>query len=396
MNIPQGFKVGSVHCGLKTVKGALDLGIVAADGPATAAGVFTQNKIVAAPVVLSQANLKKGRARAIVVNAGNANACTGKPGFSDAETMCQLTAEYLGCKPDDVLVASTGIIGEYLPMAKIQAGIADAAGQLRSTSAALKDVAQAIMTTDTVPKLSSRSVKIRNKTIRLVGVCKGAGMIAPNMATMLGFVMTDAVITPATLRAALASAVDETFNTITVDDHTSTNDCVLALASGAAGNASITKGGPGFKRFADGLTDVCRDLSEQIVRDGEGATRIARVEVRGACSTADARLAARAIAASPLVKCALHGADPNWGRIVSAVGYSGARIDAEKMSCRIGGQTVFRRGMAAVADKKKLANCMAEKEVHVLVDLAMGRGRYSCLMCDFSKDYITINADYHT
>ena len=393
---PQGFQAAGVACGIKTQAGAMDLGLLLADTPAAAAAVFTTNKVVAAPVVLGRETIQTGRLRAVVVNSGNANACTGEQGMADARTMARLAAEAVGASPGEVLVSSTGIIGRPLPMDRIPAGIAQAAGQLDRTPDAAEAFARAIMTTDTAMKASAAQADIGSARVTVAGVCKGAGMISPRMATMLAYLTTDARIGPAALRSALRAAADASFNTITVDGHTSTNDTAAVLASGAAGGPEIAEDTADFDRFASLLAGVCAELARKIVADGEGATRVVEVRVEGARTEAEAALAARAVANSPLVKCAVHGGDPNWGRTVSAVGYSGAAFDADKLRHWIGDELVFAGGMPTRYDLARCQEHMAGSRVLLRVDLGAGKAAYTCTTCDLSRDYVAINADYHT
>jgi glutamate N-acetyltransferase/amino-acid N-acetyltransferase len=393
---PRGFRAAGAACGLKTKPGTPDLALLVADSPAAAAALFTTNKVVAAPVVLGRRTVRSGRLRAVVVNSGNANACTGAQGLRDAKAMAALAAKALGVKPAEVLVGSTGVIGHFLPMDKIAAGIRDAAARLDRTPAAAESFARAIMTTDLVLKTSAVQGKIGAATVTVAGVCKGSGMIAPNMATMLAYLTTDANIGPAALRSALKAAADISFNAITVDGHTSTNDTVAILASGAAGGPEIVAGTPEFAAFADLLRAVCQDLAAKIVADGEGATRVIEVRIEGAKSDKDARLAARAVANSPLVKCAVHGGDPNWGRVVSAVGYCGAKINEKKLRHWIGDVLVFDAGLPTAFDRAAAEALMRRPRVLLRLDLGLGPAAYTCWTCDLSKEYVSINADYHT
>ena len=393
---PKGFQAAGVACGVKTQADVRDLGLLVADEPAEAAAVFTTNKVVAAPVVLGRDTIKSGRLRVVVVNSGNANACTGEQGMADARTMARIAAEAVGAAPDEVLVSSTGIIGHPLPMDRITAGIRDAAGRLDRSSEASEAFARAIMTTDTAMKTSAAQADIGSAHVTVAGVCKGAGMISPNMATMLAYLTTDARIIPAALRSALRAAVDVSFNTVTVDGHTSTNDTVAILASGTADSHEIAEGTAAFERFASLLKDTCIALALQIVADGEGATRVVEVRVEGARTKADAALAARAVANSPLVKCAVHGGDPNWGRVVSAVGYSGAGFDAARLRHWIGDELVFADGMPTQCNLPRCQEHMAGNRVLLRVDLGAGNAAYTCTTCDLSRDYVAINADYHT
>ncbi len=395
---PRGFKAAGGTFGIK-VSGKPDLALIAADVPCRVAAVFTTNKVKSEPVAVNQKHVARGACRAIICNSGNANASTGKRGTADALAMCNAVADQLGCKPSEVLVNSTGIIGHHLPMQKILPGIAVLAGRLAAGPAADAEAAIAIMTTDLVPKAAVRRIKIGGKTVTLGGICKGSGMIAPNMATMLAFITTDVAIAAAPLRAALKAAVnaDASFNRISVDQHTSCSDTVAILASGLAGNASINSTtSAAFRAFAAALADLSRDLSYQIVKDGEGATRVIRVRVTGAKSDSDALKIARAVADSPLVKTAAHGGDPNWGRIVTAAGYAGAAVNPLKLSLKLGPVAVFQRGEPVKFDLPKVQQIVAAKEVLYDLSIGLGKARTEVLTCDLSRDYIAINADYHT
>ncbi len=391
---PLGFRVGSASCGLKAGN-ALDIAVLVCDRPAATAGIFTTNKVFAAPVAICRERLVGGRAQALVVNAGNANACTGPTGLRDAEAMTTRLARCLDIEHKKVLVASTGIIGHRLPMPKVRTGIDDAVDNLSYSARAGRDFARAIMTTDRSPKMALRQIKIGRSTIRIAGVAKGAGMIAPNMATMLCFITTDAAISSALLKRLLKRSVDTSFNTITVDNHMSTNDTAIIMASGLAGNATL-KTTASASKFAKALDGVCLDLALQMVSDGEGATKRMDVRVRGARSLADARTAAFAIANSPLVKCALFGSDPNWGRIVYAVGSCGVDCNQGRIDCKIGPVYVFRKGKPVAANTRRLAKIMAAKVVEFTVDLHMGQAQFRCYGCDLTYDYVGINAEYHT
>ncbi len=358
---PLGFQVGSASGGLKTGQ-ALDIAVLTCDHPATTAGVFTTNKVFAAPVALCRERLVGGRAQALVVNAGNANACTGPAGLGDARGMTARLARSLDIHPEKVLVASTGVIGHRLPMAKVRAGIDAAIDNLSYSSRAGHNFARAIMTTDRGPKMAFKQLKIGRSTVRIAGVAKGAGMIGPNMATMLSFITTDAAISASLLSRLFKRSVDASFNAITVDNHMSTNDTAIIMASGLAGNATL-KTTASASKFAKALDEVCLELALQMVSDGEGATKRMDVRIRGAHSLADARTAAFAIANAPLVKCALFGADPNWGRIVYAVGSCGVDCNQGRIDCKIGPVFVFRKGKPVAADPGRLAKVMAAKVV---------------------------------
>ncbi len=391
---PLGFRVGSASCGLKSAN-ALDIGVVVCDLAAATAGVLTTNKVFAAPVALCRERLVGGRSQALVVNAGNANACTGPGGLRDAKTMTAQLARSLDIQPEKVLVASTGIIGHRLPMTKVRAGIDAAVDNLSDSSRAGRNFARAIMTTDRGPKMAFKQLKIGRSSVRIAGVAKGAGMIAPNMATMLAFITTDAAISSSLLSRLFKRSVDTSFNAITVDMHASTNDTTIVMASGLAGNATL-KTTASAGKFAKALDEVCLDLALQMVSDGEGATKRMDVRVRGARSLAEARTAAFAIANSPLVKCALFGGDPNWGRIACAVGSCGVDCNQGRIDCKIGSIPVLRKGKPVAADSGRLAKIMAAKVVQFTVDLRMGQAQFRCYGCDLSYDYVRINSEYHT
>ena len=406
---PAGFRAAATSAGIKKASGSLDLALIVSDVPGTrGAAVFTTNRVAAAPVVFSRKNLaaSRGRLRAVVVNSGNANACTGRPGERTCRLTAQAAAKVLGISPREVMVCSTGVIGLPLDPALIVNRLPGLKENL-STVADADDVAAAILTTDTVPKsavlrgwLGTRkkfgNKKTGGKTVHLAGVAKGSGMIHPRMATMLAYITTDLAIEKGALQAMLREAVNETFNRITVDGDTSTNDTVAMLANGAAGAPAVRRGTPDYKKVMAGLKELCRVLARKIVEDGEGATRIVEVEVRGARNAADAELAGRAVAGSALVKTALAGADPNWGRILCAVGYSGARVDAAKAEIRVGGMTLCRRGQPVKFDEAEGSRRRNQKEVHLLVDLHQGKASARFWTCDLTEDYIKINSLYRT
>lgn len=394
---PKGFRAAGGAFGIKR-SGKPDLALIASDVPASIAAVFTSVSIPSEPVQLGRKHVRGGVGRAIVCNSGCANASTGKQGLENALEMCRRVAEHLQCKPEHVLACSTGVIGHQLPMEKVLAGIDELSVRLDTSHMADMAAAHAIMTTDLVPKAAVRRIKLGKADVTIGGITKGSGMIAPNMATMLGFITTDAAISPAMLRVALkhAANADASFNRITVDSDTSPSDTVAVLANGMAENARIGVAGASSRKFTEALTDLCRDLAYQIVQDGEGATKVIRVVVEGAKNPADALRAARAVADSPLVKTAVHGGDPNWGRLTAAVGKSGAASKAEKLSVKIGPITVYDRGAPAAADLGTLEHLMNQREVTVTINLRMGKSRCEVLGCDLSREYITINADYHT
>ena len=392
----KGFRAAGVAAGIK-YEGRNDVALLVADAPCAAAAVFTTNRVAAAPVVYDRAIVKGGRIQAILANSGCANACTGEEGLKDAKLSALVTAGELGIDPKHVLVASTGVIGRRLPMDRLMAGMKAAVQALGSTAAHGLDAEKAVMTTDTRPKEACATVVIGGKKVTVGGMAKGSGMIEPNMATMLGFITTDAAVSPAMLRRALKLAIARSFNRLVVDGDESTNDSVFLLASGVAGNAPITHGGEDFELFRAALEAVCISLVKQMARDGEGATKFVTVTVRGAKSEKDAARAARAVAKSPLAKTSWFGRDPNWGRVLAAVGYSGAEV--VDMSAEVFYDKVwaFRRGqVAGEAQLAKLAKVLEKDEFEVVVDLHLGTGESSVYTCDFSLDYVHINADYTT
>lgn len=404
---PKGFRAGGVYAGIKQ-KQTPDVGLLVADAATSAAAVFTTNKVVAAPVVIGRKHIAGGSLRGIVLNSGNANACTGKQGERDAIAMCKQAAELVGCEPTEILPSSTGIIGHMLPMAKVSAGIARVAGELGDSHEHALNFAAAILTTDTRRKAAAATVKIGRQTVTLAGVCKGAGMIGPRMAgptpaskrmagmhaTMLAYLTTDAKVPPRVLQQLMAGASDESFNAVTIDDHTSTNDTAVLLASGASG-ASVTSAGD-RKKFGAALLEVCQSLAYQIAADGEGATKVVVIRVSKAKDDHTARTIARAIANSPLVKCAMHGNDPNWGRIVSAAGMCGVQYDPNRSVLKLQGTTVFRNGQPLPFDADKVSKDLATNEVTIDLTCGDGKSETTLWTCDLSKEYVTINADYHT
>ncbi len=392
---PKGFMAAGVSCGIKA-SGKPDLALLYCPSGAAAAAVFTTNRIVSASVGVCKEHLRSGRIYAAVLNSGNANACTGEKGIADAEKMCQTSARLLKIQPRQVLIASTGIIGHALPIRTVCKGIEQAAGCLCSRPVAGFNFAKAILTTDTRVKNAFRIVRLGKTTVRLAGTVKGAGMIGPNMATTLCVLTTDAAIRKPLLQKALRRAIDQSLNRLTVDGHQSTNDTAMILASGLSGNPVIQNQDRSYERFQEVLTDLCLDLSRQMALDAEGATRMFTVVVKEAASASDARRAARAVANYDLVKCAVHGADPNWGRIICAVGSSRVRLNPTKLTCQIGQITVFKNGKPARFDAKKVSEIIAQKEHTITVSLGTGNCSDFCMGCDLSRDYIRINADYHT
>lgn len=391
---PLGFTSAAVHCGIKPKAGALDLAVIAADRPASAAGLFTTNLAKAAPVIVSREHLDRsgGTARAVVVNSGCANACTGETGLRDARRMAHLVAQGLGCQDDQVLVASTGVIGVALPIGRVEAGIRAAMGQLRRDDNA--SAAVAIMTTDPFPKEHAVRVKTEAGTFTVGGIAKGSGMIEPHMATMLGFLTTDASVTPAVLHRALDESARDTFNAITVDGECSTNDSLFALASGASGVAIDERSYPAL---VDGLRAVSRTLALGIVRGGEGATKLIEITVRDAQSDGDARRVARTIANSPLVKTAVHGADPNWGRIVASAGRAGVIFDIDRTTVRVGGVLLFENGLPHDHESPRAAEHLKGTDIQIDVNVGTGGGCAATIWtCDLSADYVRINGEYRT
>jgi len=392
---PKGFLAVGVACGIKR-SGKADLGLIVCPGGAKAAAVFTTNKITAAAVQVSKHHIKSTKIYAVIVNSGNANACTGKAGIKNAIKMCSEAAKQIEVDPHEVLAASTGIIGEQLPIAKITKGIAKAAGKLSATARAGADFAEAIMTTDAQAKQACRKIQISGKTVTMAGAVKGAGMIAPNMATSLCFITTDAAITKPLLAKALKSAIGNSLNKVTVDGCQSTNDTAIILASGAAGNRPITSQCPRYRKFTNTLCNLCDDLARQMVLDAEGATRMFKVVVEGAATKAEAAKAARAIANYPLVKCAVHGADANWGRIIVAAGSAEVKLNPQKLSCRLDNIVVFKNGSPGKFDVKKASKVVSQKNHTITVNLGVGKSSDFCYGCDLSAEYVKINADYHT
>jgi glutamate N-acetyltransferase / amino-acid N-acetyltransferase len=395
--IPRGFSFSSAACGLK--KSGLDLGLLVSETPAVAAAMFTTNRVQAAPVRLSQMHLRQSRAkmRAVVVNSGNANCCTGSDGYSVSEaTSRKVARELAALDPSQVLVCSTGVIGLPMLVEKILKAVPALVRTRTGEPEAFSQFTRAIMTTDTRPKWAAANCRISGKAVRILGCCKGAGMIQPNMATMLAFLATDAGISPAMLSRALRSAVADTFNAISVDGDTSTNDTVAILANGESGAQKIARETAAFKTFRAALKKICRTLALKIVEDGEGAQRVIEIEVRGAPSDRAAGQIARTIANSPLVKTALAGADPNWGRILAAAGRAGVPFDFERVDIRLAGILVCRSGgehpfSERVAHKKMLA-----KYVPIVVEMHSGKGNARVWTCDFTGEYVNINASYRT
>ncbi|GFO55163.1 arginine biosynthesis bifunctional protein ArgJ [Geomonas sp. Red276] len=390
----KGFKFSAVEAAIKK-PGRLDLALIFSELPAQVSAVFTTNKVVAAPVVISRDRVKSGSCRALLVNSGNANACTGEQGMADALSCGRRTSEALGISDEELLIASTGVIGQPLPMDRFKKGIQPLVDGL--SMGTLEQVSEAIMTTDTFPKLERRSGEAGGVSYELQGVAKGAGMIEPNMATMLSFLVTDAAVDPAFLREAFVGAVDGSFNAITVDGDTSTNDTALIMANGAAGNPVIKAGTPEAAAFKALLDEILLSLAKQIVKDGEGATKFVQIRVKGAKSQAEAKKAAKSVANSLLVKTAFFGQDANWGRIIAAVGYSGVEVDPNRVGILFDDVVMVANGVFSGGDAEAAGSeVLKQKEFNVTIDLRLGSGEAVVYTSDLSYDYVRINADYRT
>lgn len=390
---PKGFKAVGIHCGLKHKK--YDLAVLLSEVPASVAGVFTTNAIQAAPLIVTKEVVQQtGQMQAVIINSGNANACTGKQGMIDALAMQEKTAERFGIASNLVGVASTGVIGEKMNMEPLLKGI----GQLKPTSTLEGSIqfSQAILTTDTVTKNTTYRTEVDGKEVIIAGAAKGSGMIEPNMATMLGFITTDANIQSSYLQEALKSVTDVTFNSITVDGDTSTNDMVLVLANGMAGNQSLSPAHPDWDSFIQTLHAVAQDLAKMIAKDGEGATKLIEVEVDGAMTDAEARKIAKTVVGSPLVKTAVFGCDANWGRVIAAVGYSGASVDPLGITIKIGDTTVVTDGEPVNFSEEELLLYLKQPEVKIFVGLNKGSGNGIAWGCDLTYDYVQINASYRS
>lgn len=389
---PKGFKAHGVESGIKK-KGGLDLALVVSEQPASAAGVFTINKVAAAPVIVSKEHLADGKARAVILNSGNANACLGEDGMRTARAMAAKAGQALGLTGEEVLVASTGVIGAAFPLEKALNGVAPLVSGLSSTGG--HTAAQAIMTTDLVSKEIALEFQIQGQPVRIGGMAKGSGMIQPNMATMLSVVTTDLDIPSELLKKALLAATEVTFNRITVDGDMSTNDSLFLLANGASG-ISVAAEGTEYDLFKAALTEVCKELARMCVRDGEGATKLIDIIVQGATTESEAEQAGRSVANSSLVKTAFFGEDANWGRILAAVGYSRIDFDPEKTEISLGDLPVYLNGTGLAFDEEKAAKILAEQEITVTIDLHQGQASATLWTCDFSYDYVKINGSYRT
>jgi len=389
---PRGFQAAGVHAGVYSDPERKDLALVYSDCPASAAAVYTSNRVQAAPIAVDRQHLGDGSARAVILNSGNANACTGERGLADAGRMCELAGAPLGIEPEDVLVCSTGLIGANLPMAAIEAAVPALVQALSPEGGG--DAAEAIMTTDTFAKSCAVELEADGVTFRVGAMAKGAAMIAPNMATMLSVVTTDAAMAPAPLKEILVDAVDRTFNCITVDGDMSTNDTVILLANGLAGTRADSD--KLRERLYTGVERVCRDLAQAIARDGEGATKLIAIRVDGARTEKEARRVGLAVANSNLVKTAVFGRDPNWGRILCATGYSGVDLDPDRVEVKLCGTAIYGGGAGLDIDVKELAKAMEADEIPIEIDLSMGSSTAEIFTCDLTYDYVRLNAEYTT
>lgn len=393
--LPQGFRAAGVYSGVKQDTSKKDLSLFVSETPCVAAGVYTQNLVVAAPVKLCRARTPSDSIRAVVANSGTANACTGGQGDRDAEQMSQLAAQVCGVGAEQVLVMSTGVIGEMLQMVKIAEGIAAASARLGDDEASLIDAATGILTTDTVHKVKMREIELDGVPIRVTGIAKGAAMIGPNLATMLALVLTDANLRAEDARVGLLDAADESFNCISVDGHTSTNDTVLLLANGAAGGPVLA--GSALSKFQATLVEVCEDLAQSIPADGEGASHFITVEIHGCRTRPEAVKIAKTVADSPLVKTAVAGNDPNWGRIVSAAGYSGVAFDPSKVSLLVNGMLLYEHGAPVKFDPDKVSESMqTSRDTSIVLLLEEGSESARFWTTDLTAEYVRLNADYHT
>ena len=399
----RGWRAGVAACGIKAFTAGAsalpgdqrdDLTVFASDHVCDAGGVFTTNKVKGASVVISQLHLKNNRVQALVVSSGNANTATGAQGFRDALQMAKLTADRLDLDPSQVLVGTTGVIGRYLPMDAVKRGIAEACAGLSPEGGA--SAARAIMTTDTVPKTHAIEFELDGMPVRVGGMCKGSGMIHPNMATMLAYITTDAGVAPGWMASLVKRIADRSFNQVTIDGDTSTSDTFVVLANGAAGNPEVQPGSPQAQALEEAILEVSRELARKIARDGEGATKLITVRVTGAPDDGQARMAARAVASSSLVKTAVHGADPNWGRIVCALGYSGSEVAIDRLTVSIAGLTVFTAGAGIEVDLEAVRRAFEQPEIEIAASLGLGEGRAEAWGCDLSAEYVHINADYTT
>jgi glutamate N-acetyltransferase/amino-acid N-acetyltransferase len=398
--LPRGYRFAGIHSGIKPDPGKLDLGLLVSDLPAAAAGVFTQNRVKAAAVQISSGRVPTSHARGVVICSGNANACTGEQGLADARRMTALAAEAIGCEPEQFLVSSTGVIGRHLPMNVIESGIRSAAGKLTEGMSAFDNLAHAIITTDTRIKVSSRTISHAGRDIRVAGFAKGAAMIGPNLATMLAFVFTDAAITSSDLTGMAKRAADVTFNCTSVEGHMSTNDTLLFFGNGAAENRSAGASrlnGEEREQFERVATDVCADLAQAMAADAEGATHLVTIEVDGLRSNAEARQVAKTVAESALVKTAIFGADPNWGRFASAAGYAGVEFEEHNLSVWLGDMLLYKAGIPQSFEAEAASSYLKNnREIQLRLQFNLGTGRCTFWTCDLSYDYVRLNAEYTT
>ncbi|MCB9950674.1 MAG: bifunctional glutamate N-acetyltransferase/amino-acid acetyltransferase ArgJ [Planctomycetaceae bacterium] len=392
--LPQGFLASGLHCGVKSNKSANDLVLLVSESPCAAAGVFTQNRVVGAPVTVSRSRLPSTTVRGVVINSGNSNACTGERGIADAKTMTALVASEIGCNAEDILVCSTGVIGHFLPMEKLTAGIPAAAAKLAGTTEAFWDAARGMMTTDTVPKAYSETIELSGGKVTVAGLAKGAAMIAPNMATMLSVIMTDAHLDAPEATESLRYSADRSFNCISVEGHTSTSDTVLLLANGKSDVACQTDSDRQLLRAA--IFRTCRDLAQKIIRDAEGAEHFVTVNVKGLPTRAEAARIAKIVCESPLVKTAITGNDPNWGRIVSAAGYSGVMFNEQDCSLKVNDHSLYESGTPVEFDEATVSAAMKTGEVVIDLQFTLGEESATYWTCDLTAEYIRLNADYTT
>jgi len=392
-SLPTAYRYAGIPSGLRNEPNRRDLALVVSDQPAACAGIFTQNRVAAAPVQVCKSRLPRADARGVVICSGNANACTGDQGIADAKRMAQLAASSVGCQPEQMLVASTGVIGRPLPMHVFESGIPAVARRLDASIAGVNDAAHAILTTDTVIKVATRAIVLAGREVRILGFAKGAAMIGPNMATMLAFVLTDAPVGPRQLQAILSRAGERSFNRISVEGHTSTNDTVLLFANGSGPQLE----GQALDEFDGAIESVCIDLARAIARDAEGAKHLVTIEIEGARDEAEATKIAKTIADSALVKTAIYGADPNWGRFVSAAGYSGVLFEEKDLSLWLGDMPLYRDGVPLPFDASAASAYLRNnREVTMRLRFALGSGRCKFWTCDLTPEYVRLNADYTT
>ncbi len=395
ISVPKGYLLAGVHSRIKRDPRKQDLSLVMSETPASAAGVYTQNLVYAAPVAVDRSRTPSNRMRAVVICSGVANACTGERGLRDAEEMARLAAAACGAEADQALVLSTGVIGSFLPMDRVEQGIAAAAVKLGRSESSLMAAARGMLTTDTIHKLAGRTITIADREIQITGMAKGAAMMGPNMATMLALVMTDAALTPEVAQAALSAAVNESFNCMSVDGHMSTNDTVLLLANGAAGGEPLA--GDDLAAFQTALDEVCVDLAKAIAGDGEGATHLVTIEISGCADQPAALEIAKTVANSPLVKTALHGADPNWGRIVSAAGYANVPFNPQGVTLRLNGFLLYEKGAPVEFDGRAVSTSIRDnRDTLIQLDFSEGTASRRFWTADLTAEYVRLNADYHT